>query len=87
MASEPLTERERRILAFEREWWQHAGTKDAAIRAAFGIGTDEYYLELNRLTDHPAAQAHDALLVRRLRRLRAQRQRRRSAARRSSDVG
>lgn len=82
-----LSDRERAVLGFEREWWKHAGTKDSAVRAAFGISTDEYYKILNRVIDHPGAPASDALLVRRLRRQRALRQRRRSAARRGSEVG
>lgn len=87
MSSEHLTERERAILGFEREWWKYAGTKDSAVRAAFDIRADAYYQVLNRLIDHPGAHRYDALLVRRLRRQRAQRQRRRSAARRGSEVG
>lgn len=82
-----LTDHERAVLGFEREWWKHAGTKDSAVRAAFDMSIDEYYQVLSRLIDHPEAQAHDSLLVRRLRRLRFQRQRRRSAARRGSEVG
>lgn len=82
-----LTDRERAVLGFEREWWKYAGTKDSAVRAAFDMSVDEYYQLLNRLIDHPDAHAHDSLLVRRLRRLRFQRQRQRSAARRGSRVG
>lgn len=87
MSSEPLTERDREILAFERAWWKYAGTKDSAVRAAFDISADEYYKILNRLIDHPGAHACDSLLVRRLRRQRFLRQRQRSAARRGAQVG
>jgi uncharacterized protein DUF3263 len=82
-----LTDRERAVLSFEREWWKYAGTKDDAVRAAFDMSVDDYYQVLNRLIDHPGAHLHDSLLVRRLRRLRFQRQRRRSAARRGTEVG
>jgi antirestriction protein ArdC len=87
MSSDHLTERERAVLGFEREWWKYAGTKDSAVRTAFDISADDYYRVLNHLLDHPGAHAHDSLLVRRLRRQRSQRQRRRSAARRGSEVG
>jgi len=83
MSSHSLSERDREVLAFERRWWKYAGTKDSAVRTAFDIGAGEYYQHLNRLIDHPGAHSHDPLLVRRLRRQRAQRQLRRSSARRS----
>ncbi len=86
MSSDPLSERDRDVLAFERRWWTYAGTKDSAVRTAFDIRADEYYQHLNRLLDHPGAHSHDPLLVRRLRRQRALRQLRRSAARRRSQV-
>ena len=87
MSSHGLTDREREILAFEREWWKYAGTKDTAVRTAFDMGVADYYQTLNTLIDHPGAHAFDALLVRRLRRQRALRQRRRSDARRGTEVG
>jgi hypothetical protein len=87
MPSDQLTEHERGILAFEREWWKYDGTKDSAVRSTFDISADEYYQVLSRLIDHPGAHEYDSLLVRRLRRQRSQRQRRRSAARRGSEVG
>ena len=33
----PLGERERGVLAFERQWWRHAGAKEEAIRREFGV--------------------------------------------------
>lgn len=72
----PLTDREERILAFERRWWRHAGSKEQAIRDTFGISATRYYQVLNGLLDNPAALAHDPVLVGRLRRLRATRTRR-----------
>ncbi len=76
-----LPERDRDILAFERQWWQYAGAKEQAIRDLFGMSTTRYYQVLNALIDRPEAVAADPMLVKRLRRLRATRQRARSARR------
>lgn len=76
-----LSDRDRAILTFERQWWKHAGTKEAAIREALDLSPTRYYQLLNELIDEPAALAVDAPVVLRLRRLREQRQRTRSARR------
>ncbi len=76
-----LTEREREILAFERQWWKYAGAKEQAIRELFDLSATRYYQVLNALIDRPEALAHDAMLVKRLRRTRQSRQRARSARR------
>ena len=76
-----LSDRERQMLAFEREWWQHAAVKEHAVRARLGMSTADYYRALNTVIDRPEALAHDPLLVRRLRRMRLTRQRQRSARR------
>ena len=76
-----LTRREHEMLAFERQWWRHAGAKETAIREQFGVPPTRYYQVLNALVDRPEALAADPLLVRRLRRLRASRQRTRAARR------
>jgi hypothetical protein len=76
-----LSERDREILAFERQWWKYAGAKEQAIRELFGMSATRYYQVLNSLIDRPEALAHDPMLVKRLRRLRATRQRQRSARR------
>jgi hypothetical protein len=76
-----LTERECEILAFERQWWRYAGAKEHAIRDLFDMSATRYYQVLNGLIDRPEALAHDPMLVKRLRRLRATRQRQRSARR------
>ncbi|MCW2509074.1 MAG: uncharacterized protein JWP68_2222 [Modestobacter sp.] len=73
-----LPAREREMLAFERQWWRYAGAKEAAIRDRFGMSATRYYQVLNALVDRPEALAVDPLLVRRLRRMRAARQRQRS---------
>jgi len=81
-----LSEREREILAFERQWWKYAGAKESAIRELFGMSATRYYQVLNALIDRPDALVTDPMLVKRLRRLRATRQRTRSARRLGMDV-
>lgn len=76
-----LDEREQQILDFERQWWKYAGAKEQAVRDLFGFTATRYYQVLNALIDHPAALAHDPMLVKRLRRLRSSRQQARSARR------
>ena len=70
-----LSERDAEILAFERQWWKYAGAKEQAIRDKFQMSATRYYQVLNALIDKPEALAQDPLLVKRLRRLRATRQR------------
>jgi hypothetical protein len=81
-----LTEREQEILAFERQWWKYAGAKEQAIRELFDMSATRYYQVLNALIDRPDALAADPMLVKRLRRLRAARQRARSARRLGATV-
>jgi hypothetical protein len=76
-----LDARARQILDFEREWWKHAGPKERGIRERFGFSAARYHQLLNRIVDDPAALTHDPMLVRRLRRLREERRRKRSARR------
>ncbi len=76
-----LTDRERQILAFERQWWKHAGAKEQAIRDLFAVSSTRYYQVLNALLDKPAALEYDPVLVKRLRRLRATRTRARTGGR------
>jgi len=76
-----LSARDREILDFERQWWKYAGAKEQAVREKFDMSSTRYYQVLNALIDRPESLAADPLLVRRLRRLRAARQRQRSARR------
>ena len=85
-SAEGLSERDEQVLAFERQWWKYAGAKESAIRELFDMSATRYYQVLNTLIDAPAALAVDPLLVKRLRRLRAGRQRQRSARRLGIDV-
>src|SRR5580704_1747830 len=80
-ATGELSERDREILAFERHWWKYSGAKEQAVRELFDMSATRYYQVLNALLDRPEALAADPMLVKRLRRLRAARQRARSARR------
>jgi hypothetical protein len=81
-----LSDRDRDILAFERQWWKYAGAKEQAVRELFDMSATRYYQVLNALLDRPEALAADPMLVKRLRRLRAARQRARSARRLGIEV-
>ena len=76
-----LTEREAEILAFERQWWKHAGAKEQAIRERFDLSATRYYQILNGLLENPAALERDPVTVQRLRRLRSARARNRTTPR------
>ncbi|WP_024795831.1 DUF3263 domain-containing protein [Tomitella biformata] len=76
-----LSRREHDILSFERQWWKYAGAKEEAIKEMFSMSATRYYQVLNALVDRPEALAADPLLVKRLRRLRASRQKARAARR------
>ena len=81
-----LSTRDREILAFERQWWKYAGSKEDAIRELFSMSATRYYQVLNALVDRPESLAADPMLVKRLRRLRAGRQKARAARRLGFDV-
>ena len=85
-AEAALSERDRRILEFERQWWKYAGAKEQAVRDLFEMSSTRYYQILNTLIDTPEALAFDPMLVKRLRRMRASRQRARSARRLGIDL-
>ncbi|MGI8647198.1 MAG: DUF3263 domain-containing protein [Acidimicrobiales bacterium] len=81
-----LSEQERQIIEFERQWWRYAGAKEQAIKDLFGMTATNYYQVLNALIDNPSALESDPLLIKRLRRLRSARQRARSARRLTADA-
>src|SRR3954447_5979592 len=81
-----LTRRERDILAFERQWWKFAGSKEEAIKELFSMSATRYYQVLNALVERPEALAADPMLVKRLRRLRVRRQKAKAARRLGFDV-
>jgi len=76
-----LSDRDRAILEFERQWWKYAGAKEQAIRDLFDMSATRYYQILNGLIDLPEALESDPMLVKRLRRMRSSRQKARSARR------
>ncbi len=74
-----LSERDMRILAFERRGWRSPGVKEPAIAEVLDMPATRYYQLLNELIDRPEALAFDPVLVKRLRAQRARRQRIRAA--------
>jgi Protein of unknown function (DUF3263) len=73
-----LSERDMRILAFERRSWRSPGVKEQAIAEVLDMSATRYYQLLNELIDRPEALAFDPVRVKRLRAQRARRQRMRS---------
>lgn len=63
-----MTEVDREILDFEREWWRHAGTKYLEAAARWGIPVNEYEHRLVAIAVTPEAFAYDPLTVSRIRR-------------------
>lgn len=62
---------DRAILEFERGGtWRYAGNKIEEIRVRFAMTQVRYYQVLNWIIDQPEAEAYDAQLVGRLRRIR-----------------
>jgi hypothetical protein len=78
---EPLDERSRAVLDFERESWKLEIPKERAIRDRFGFSAARYHQLLGRILDMPQALEYDPMLVRRLHRVRDARRRRRVAGR------
>lgn len=76
-----LSDRDRGILEFERQWWKYSGAKEEAIRELFDMSATRYYQIINTLLDSPEALAYDPMLIKRLRRMRASRQQARTADR------
>ena len=85
-ARSQLGARDQEILGFERQWWKYAGAKEQSIRDEFDMSATRYYQVLNALIDRPEALAYDPMLIKRLRRLRATRQRTRAARRLGIEV-
>lgn len=78
-----LSSRDRKILDFERSWWQSPGPKEQAIRSRFGFSPTQYYRRLAALLDDPEASRYDPLTVKRLQRGRDRRRRMRIEGRRA----
>jgi len=78
-AGSTLTDLERRILEFERNWWRFAGAKESAIKELFDLTAPRYYQLLSDLIDRADALEAAPMLVKRLRRLREARMSARTA--------
>lgn len=74
-----LTDAQRGILDFERQWWRYTGGKAVEIQQQLEMTPVTYYRELNAIIDLPGALEYDPTLVRRLQRARTLTRRRRSA--------
>lgn len=70
---EPLSDRDRAVLAIAARHWPSPGAKDRAIREQLGMSPTSYHQLLNALLDDPRALAHDPVTVGRLRRARDRR--------------
>lgn len=83
VASEPyeLTDRDRQMLDFEGQWFRYAGAKEQAIRYLFAVSATRYYQVLQALIARDEALVYAPMVVKRLRRLREERQRARSGRR------
>ena len=73
-----LSERDMRLLSFERGTWRTPGAKEQAIADVLGLTATRYYQLLNELIDNAEALKFDPVLVKRLRSQRSRRQRIRS---------
>ena len=80
MGRAELTDDQRAMLIFERDWQVPEPGKDEAIRTQFGLSPARYYQVLSSLIATEPALKFDPLLVKRL--LRQQDERRRSRERR-----
>ena len=83
MSASELSDHERALIDFEREWWQLGSRKDVAIRARFEMSASSYYRALHALVDRAGAMQHDPLTVLRLRKRREQARRDRIEGRRA----
>ncbi|MFF1919408.1 DUF3263 domain-containing protein [Streptomyces sp. NPDC058221] len=72
-----LSDRDRAVLAVERQSWPGPGAKERAIREQLGISPTRYYQLLNALLDDRRALEADPVTVNRLRRVREARRGRR----------
>lgn len=76
-----LTDEELTILDIEKSWWEYAGRKEQTIRERLGISANAFYQRLNAMLDDPRIEAAEPVLVHRLQRVRAERQRSRPVRR------
>lgn len=69
------------VLEFERTSFRHQGAKESIVHDRWGHSLARHDQIVNHVIDLPEAEEYDPALVRRLRRLRAQRAAQRTARR------
>lgn len=69
-----LSQKDIRVLEFESSWWHYPEPKDRAIREYVGMSSTRYYQVLRRLVDDETAARDYPLVIRRMRRIRKERQ-------------
>lgn len=77
----PLTDLERELLDFAGQWFKYAGAQEQQIRDRFDMSGTRYWQKVNALLDRPEAMAYAPVTVKRLQRLRDERQAARSGRR------
>lgn len=76
-----LTDREKDMLRLAVETYRYPAARERAATELFGLSPVNYWQEVNRLTDHPAAYRWDPQTVNLLMRRRIHRDRPRLASR------
>ncbi|MFT4199826.1 DUF3263 domain-containing protein [Gordonia sp. (in: high G+C Gram-positive bacteria)] len=76
-----MTDDDKALLDFAEKWWRQAGAQHDAIDRELGLTPTRYFQRLNALLDDPEALAYSPQLVRRLQRIRSQREAGRRARR------
>jgi hypothetical protein len=61
-----LSDIERAVLDFERNWVLETGSKDVAIRVQLGLSPSAFYKLRRALIESPEARDYEPLVVRRL---------------------
>ena len=74
-----LTDTERALLDFAGRWYRFPGAQAQALRDEFAMTETTYWRRVNVLLDTPSAAAYAPSTVNRLRRIRSDRLRARSA--------
>ena len=69
-----LSSKDIRVLEFENSWWHYPEPKDRAVREYVGMSSTRYYQVLRRLVEDDSAAVAYPLVVRRLRRMKKERQ-------------
>ena len=70
-----MSETDRQLLDFEKVWFRYPGVKERVVRDRFGLSMVGYWQRVNVLIDTREALEYAPVTVRRLQRIRAERQR------------